>query len=123
MATVLIIEDCPDIRENVAEILLLQAYEVHAAADGPTGIEMANRLLPHLILCDVLMPGANGYDVFNTLKGNPATAAIPFIFLTANAEKSHMKAGLDMGASAYIRKPFEMEELLETVAGCLRYKP
>lgn len=119
MATVLVIEDNPDIRENMCELLDLAGYTSIYAQDGTGGIEAAARHLPDIILCDVLMPDIDGYEVFNRLKNNVATACIPFVFVTANAEKINMQTGLAMGARAYVRKPFDIDELLQTVASCL----
>lgn len=115
MKTILLIEDNNDIRENTCELLELEGYKVMLALDGKTGLILATEHLPDVILCDIMMPGADGYEVFNGLKANPATQAIPFIFLTASAEKKEVAAGLQMGASGYIRKPFEPKELFETI--------
>lgn len=119
MALILLIEDNLEIRENITEILELTGHEIVVAENGTDGIAAAKEKMPELILCDVLMPETNGYEVFNALKATDSTANIPFIFVTANAEKSEMQIGLKMGAHAYIRKPFEMEELLEAIDKCL----
>src|SRR5574337_1985274 len=87
MATILIIEDNSDIRENTTEILELEGHRVETAVDGIAGRAIAREKLPDLILCDIMMPGLNGYDVLLELKNNASTAGIPFIFVTANAEK------------------------------------
>ncbi|HTK19505.1 MAG TPA: response regulator [Mucilaginibacter sp.] len=115
MKTILLIEDNNDIRENTCELLELEGYKVMLALDGKTGLILATEHLPDVILCDIMMPGADGYEVFNGLKANPATQTIPFIFLTASAEKKEVAVGLQMGASGYIRKPFEPKELFETI--------
>ncbi len=115
MALVLLIEDNLEIRENVTEILDLAGHDVFVAENGTTGLLLAAEKLPHLILCDILMPETNGYDVIKGLKENPDTSCIPFIFVTASAEKTDVMKGLGMGADGYIRKPFELEELLETI--------
>ena len=115
MKTILIIEDNLEIRENTSEILELEGYEVITAMNGKLGFELAKERMPDLILCDIMMPEMNGYEVFEHLKMNEKTSAIPFIFITASAEKSEVRLGLNMGAAGYIRKPFEENELLETV--------
>lgn len=120
MALILVIEDNLEIRENITEMLALSGHEVIIAENGAIGISMALENLPHIILCDILMPEASGYEVFKNLNGNAATADIPFVFVTASAEKSEVQAGLDMGAHGYIRKPFEMEELLGTINSLLK---
>ncbi|MFD2872942.1 response regulator transcription factor [Mucilaginibacter ximonensis] len=120
MRTILLIEDNNDIRENTCELLELEGYNVIFALNGKTGLTLASQHLPDLILCDIMMPEANGYEVFAGLQAAPATRAIPFIFLTASAEKKEVAAGLEMGASGYIRKPFEPEELFEAIRQSLK---
>lgn len=120
MADILLIEDNMEIQENTAELLELEGYQVTVAKDGKTGIELATGNPPDLVLCDIQMPEADGYEVLEALKNNPATADIPFIFLTASAEPSEKQEGLDRGADEYIRKPFEVERLLDAISGCLK---
>ncbi len=113
---ILIIEDNEDIRENLAEILELAGYETHTAENGKIGVEMAEKILPDLILCDVMMPVLDGFGVLNILHKKNQTADIPFIFLTAKSEKSDFRYGMNLGADDYITKPFETNELLQVVA-------
>lgn len=120
MKTILLIEDNNDIRENTCELLELEGYKVILALNGKTGLILATEHLPDLIICDIMMPEANGYEVFNGLQANPAARAIPFIFLTASAEKKTVAACLEMGASGYIRKPFEPEELFKAIKKSLK---
>lgn len=119
MKTILLIEDNHNIRENTCELLELEGYKVISAMNGSNGITLAEEKKPDIILCDIWMPETNGYEVFNTLKNNPATAQIPFIFLSASVEKKEVEEGLGMGAHGYIKKPFQAEELFDTVASCL----
>lgn len=119
MTTILLIEDNRDIRENTSEILELENYSVLTAANGRIGLALAKEKLPDLILCDILMPEMNGYEVFEGLKESDSTRNIPFIFVTASVEKKEIQTGFDMGAVGYIRKPFDTNELLETIASCL----
>ena len=119
MKTILLIEDNHDIRENTHEMLELEGYKVLVAMNGKTGLAMAKEKIPDIILCDIMMPEADGNEVFNGLKKDLSTAGIPFIFLTASAEKSEVEAGLGMGANGYIRKPFEPDELFDTIIECL----
>ena len=120
MKRILLIEDNLEIRENTAEILELEGYEVTTAVNGKIGFELARNNPPDLILCDILMPEMTGYEVFEHLKMNEDTSSIPFIFITASAEKSEVQIGLNMGAAGYVRKPFEEKELLDAVGECLR---
>ena len=115
MSTILLIEDHTEIRENTTEILELEGYNVLTARNGKDGIDVAKSALPDLILCDVLMPEANGWEVIKELKATPATASIPFLFITASVEKREMQTGFDLGAIGYVRKPFEHEELITAI--------
>jgi CRP-like cAMP-binding protein/ActR/RegA family two-component response regulator len=115
MKKVLVIEDNPEVRENLAEILELSDYHVSTAENGIVGIEIAQREKPDLILCDVMMPELDGFGVLRILSGRPETSDIPFIFLTAKTEKSDMRKGMNLGADDYITKPFDDVELLNAI--------
>ncbi|MEO3405551.1 response regulator [Mucilaginibacter sp. CAU 1740] len=119
---ILIIEDNTDIRENVVEILQLAGYNVLEAANGRHGVELATNHIPDIILCDIMMPELDGYGVLYMLNKNPATAAIPFIFLTAKAERLDLRKGMEMGADDYLTKPFDDIELLNAVESRLKKK-
>lgn len=119
MKTVLIIEDNLEIRENTTEILELANFNVITAVNGKEGIAVAEIKLPDVILCDILMPQMDGYDVIKKIKKNPLTSKIPFIYVTASAEKSEIKMAMDMGADGYVKKPFDVKELMETIHGVL----
>jgi CheY-like chemotaxis protein len=120
MTTILLIEDSPEIRENICEILELENYSVLTAENGTKGLALAKETLPDLILCDVLMPEMSGYQVFDGLKEYDSTRNIPFVFVTANVDKREIQAGLDMGIAGYIRKPFDTSELLEIIVAILK---
>ncbi|WP_432712220.1 response regulator [Pedobacter sp.] len=120
--TILIIEDNNDIRESTAEILELADFEVIQAKNGRIGVELATKHLPDLILCDIMMPELDGYGVLFLLNKNPQTSAIPFIFLTAKAERLDMRKGMEMGADDYLTKPFDDVELLNAIESRLRKK-
>jgi CRP/FNR family cyclic AMP-dependent transcriptional regulator len=115
MPLILYIDDNRNMRENGTEILELEGYEVIIACNGQEGFVLARERKPHLILCDVIMPVQDGYETIKQLKSDPVLSKIPFIFVTASAEKSEMSKGLELGAFAYIRKPFDGEELLSVV--------
>ncbi|MGB0917078.1 MAG: response regulator [Flavobacteriales bacterium] len=112
---ILVIEDNLEMRENIAEILELSNYEVITAEDGRKGVAAAKSELPDLIICDVMMPELDGYGVLHMLGKDPATLAIPFIFLTAKSESVDIRKGMGMGADDYITKPFEEMDLLDAV--------
>jgi DNA-binding response OmpR family regulator len=116
---ILIIEDNNDIRESAAEILELTGYRVLQAEHGKAGVELALQNHPDLILCDIMMPELDGYDVLLMLNTNTETLAIPFIFLTAKAECIDICKGMEMGADDYLTKPFDDMELLTTVENVL----
>ncbi|MEB8329882.1 response regulator [Flavobacteriaceae bacterium KMM 6897] len=115
METILIIEDNIDVRENIADILELENYRVATAENGTIGIEKAKSIVPDLIICDIMMPGIDGYEVLHRLNEEPSTAGIPFIFLTAKAERSDMRMGMNLGADDYLTKPFEEKDLFEAI--------
>lgn len=112
---ILVIEDNPEMRENIAEILELANYEIVTAEDGKKGVAAAKSERPDLIICDVMMPELDGYGVLHILGKDPVTLAIPFIFLTAKSESVDVRKGMGMGADDYITKPFEEMDLLDAV--------
>ncbi len=116
MKRILIIEDDRTLRENTSIFLEEEGYEVIKAKDGSEGVQMALQYLPDLILCDIAMPKLNGYEVYNTLQEIKSTSLIPFIFLTAKTEKEDIRAGMQLGADDYITKPFDYDDLLNTIA-------
>lgn len=122
MTKILIIEDNDDIRENVMEILGLAGYEVFEANNGKTGAEMAMKLLPDLILCDIMMGDLDGYGVLHLLNKNSDTKVIPFIFMTAKSERSDVRKGMELGADDYLTKPFDDTELLNAIETRLKKK-
>jgi len=122
MKTILLIEDNLEIRENTTEILELEGYKLISAENGRIGLDLAKTHNPDLVLCDIMMPEMDGYEVFEHLKMTDQTSLIPFIFITASAEKSEVQKGLNMGAIGYIRKPFTERELLDTINDCFNGK-
>jgi two-component system sensor histidine kinase/response regulator len=115
MHKILIIEDTPDVRELIADTLRLNGFDTVAAADGEAGIQAALAELPDLILCDVQMPRKDGFEVLADLRKRPATATIPFVFLTGQADKFHMRQGMNLGADDFLAKPFMLQELMAAV--------
>jgi CRP/FNR family transcriptional regulator, cyclic AMP receptor protein len=120
MKKILLIEDNDDIRENTAEILELSNYKVIAAENGKVGVEKAIEHTPDLIVCDIMMPGLDGYGVLHAVHKNEAIKNTPFIFLTAKTERSDFRKGMELGADDYITKPFEGIELLNAVESRLK---
>ncbi|WP_317897604.1 response regulator [Aurantibacillus circumpalustris] len=120
MKTILIIEDNNDVRENTAEILELANYKVLQAENGKIGVELAQKMKPDLIICDIMMPVLDGYGVIHLLNKSQETASIPFIFLTAKTERLDFRKGMEMGADDYISKPFDDIELLNAIESRLK---
>ena len=120
MKTILLIEDDADMRENTAEILELADYRVLKAENGRQGVEAAKKETPDLVLCDIMMPELDGHGVLYLLGRDPATAEIPFIFISAKAERGDVRKGMELGADDYLTKPFEESELLNAVEGRLK---
>jgi len=115
MKKVLIIEDTLEVRENLAEILELSNYEVLTAENGKIGVKKALQHSPDVIICDVMMPELDGFGVLKILDSKPLTRDIPFIFLTAKADKLDVRKGMNLGADDYITKPFDDLELLDAL--------
>ena len=120
MKKILLIEDNPDLRENTAELLQLANYQVISASNGKEGLEQALLFRPDLIICDILMPGLDGYGVLHALHKNENIRSTPFIFLTAKTELCDQRKGMELGADDYILKPFTGTELLTAVESRLR---
>ncbi len=120
MKKILVIEDHADVRENLAEILTLSNYVAITAENGKIGAAKAQAELPDLILCDIMMPELDGYGVLHILSRQATTADIPFVFLTAKAEKDDFRRGMSLGADDYIVKPFDDVVLLQTIENRLK---
>src|SRR5690242_15659586 len=91
---ILVIEDEPEMRRNLVTILKLEKFHPLAAENGRTGLELARKEKPDLILCDIMMPELDGHEVVQALRTDSQLAAIPFIFLTAKGEKTDQRAGM-----------------------------
>jgi signal transduction histidine kinase/DNA-binding response OmpR family regulator len=107
---VLVIEDNDDIR-NFLRLTLEPKYRVFEAIDGETGIAKATEIIPDIIICDIMMPGKDGFEVTKVLKKQEKTSHVPIVLLTAKAGVENRITGLETGADAYIPKPFSSEEL------------
>ena len=115
MKKILLIEDNIDVRESTAEILALSGYEVTTAINGKLGVQKALEDQFDLVICDIMMPELDGYGVLRILSKNPKTNSIPFIFLSAKAEKQDFRRGMQMGADDYLTKPFDDVDLLDAI--------
>ncbi len=120
MTKILVIEDEESVRLNLVEMLEAEDYEAVSAPNGMIGAMGALDHIPDLVICDVMMPELDGYGVLETLRQDPATAAIPFIFLTAKADKGDIREGMELGADDYLTKPFTRNELLQSITTRLK---
>jgi len=116
---ILIIEDEEDIRQTLQDLLEIHGHTLLAAAEGREGLKLAEER-PDLILCDINMPGMNGYEVVAAIQQLPHCRDIPFIFLTAMADRAAQRRGMELGADDYLTKPCSERELLEAIAARVR---
>ncbi len=117
---ILLVDDDPAILEGVADLLELHGYEVSTAINGREALAVMQRRVPDLVISDIMMPDMDGYEFFNAVRSNPAWTPIPFVFLTARGQPTDIRRGSNLGADAYLTKPFEPEDLLVTVRGRLK---
>lgn len=115
MSLILVIEDETQILLNLQEILELEDFSVITAANGKIGLQLAKSKNPDLIICDIMMPELNGYEVLTEVRQDPKCADIPLIFLTAKADRNDLRQGMGLGADDYITKPFEPCEIIQAV--------
>lgn len=120
MTKILVIEDEQSVRENILDLLEAEGFEAIGAKNGHIGVTWAWEHKPDLIICDVMMPELDGYEVLNLLRQEPNTSTMPFIFLTAKADKTSLRQGMEMGADDYLTKPFTKPELLGAIAARLK---
>jgi CheY-like chemotaxis protein len=118
MQTVLVIEKNRANRDNILRILRYDGFRTIGAETAALGIELAQRYLPHLVLCDI-SPGLDGYGVLETLGRISATQHIPLIFVTTKASPVEVQYGLSLGVDGYLTKPFSSSQLRESIAQCL----
>jgi len=120
MKRILVIEDEPEMRRNIAALLRYRNYEPIEAENGRKGVELARREKPDLILCDVMMPELDGYGVLQALQEDTTLALVPFIFLTAKGEKNDLRSGMNLGADDYLTKPVANKDLVSAIEARLR---
>jgi diguanylate cyclase (GGDEF)-like protein len=114
-ARIVVAEDEDAIRENLARLLKIEGFDVAAAANGKEALALVREHLPALIVSDVMMPVLDGHGLLQAVRDDPLTASIPFIFLTARADRRDLRAGMNLGADDYLVKPFQRDELLAAV--------
>lgn len=116
MKKILIIEDEPDLCESIAEIIEMHNFKSLTAENGIEGLEYIKEELPDLVLCDVDMPGIDGYGVLSALRQNPKTMNLPLIFITGKDQRDDVRLGMKLGADDYLTKPFTATELMNAIA-------
>ena len=116
MTCILVIEDEDLIRESLEDLLSLEGFEVITAENGERGVNLASQKHPDLILCDVMMPILNGYEVLEKLRQNKTLSTVPFLFLTSMMDRRSTRKGMALGADDYLEKPCTKDELLEAIA-------
>lgn len=115
MRKILVVEDAQSLRKDIVEMLGFEGFQAVGAENGIVGVQRARELLPDLIICDIMMPGLDGYGVLSELRHDSVTATIPFIFLTARTDRVDVRQGMELGADDFLTKPFHAAELLATV--------
>lgn len=112
---ILVIEEEAQTRNLFLDGLAAQGFYILSAENGRMGIQLAQTELPDLIICGVMIPKLDGYSVLTTLRQNPATAIIPFIFVTAKGTRRDVRKGMELGANDYLTKPCTLEELVSAI--------
>ncbi len=123
VASILVIEDETPIRENLMRFLRLEGHQVTVAVDGQAGLDAAQAQAPELIFCDYLMPRMNGFQVLQAMQRDSVLRAVPFVVLSASAEPELLSDALKLGASAYVTKPFQLEQLADLLRSLLPEQP
>ena len=119
MSKILVIEDSAEVRDRIVTSLSFEGFDIVEAEDGEAGVQLAMETKPDLIIFDVMMPKLDGHATLTALRENSATAAIPFIFLTARAAPADRMYSVRVGADDYFTKPFDPQELIRRVANLL----
>jgi DNA-binding response OmpR family regulator len=116
---ILIVEDEPHITLSLEFLLRREGYETASASDGEEGLALVKRLRPDAVLLDVMMPKRNGYEVCQAIRADPDIRSTPVIMLSAKGQEVEILKGLELGASAYVTKPFGNAEILEAIRAVL----
>jgi signal transduction histidine kinase len=115
MITILVIDDDASIRNNLIDMLEAEGFKAAGAENGLKGVQLAQASPPDLIICDIMMPELDGYGVLQALRTDERTATLPFIFLTAKAERTDLRLGMGQGADDYLTKPFTRNEVMSAI--------
>lgn len=114
-AKVLVVDDEPNVLRSLVQYLTIEEFEVETASNGEEALEKVGTFNPELILLDVMMPGMDGFEVLDKVKDIPGHADTPVIMLTAKDQSSDVLKGYQSGATSYLVKPFNLDELVDTI--------
>lgn len=112
---ILVVDDDEHILRSLSQYLELEDFNVVSASSGPEALTLFQQEKPDLLVLDVMMPGMDGFQVLETLRGNPETAGVPVLMLTARDQHNDILKGYQMGATSYLVKPFNLDELVEAI--------
>jgi len=119
MKKILVIQYSDSVRANIVDLLNMENFVPIEAENGFVGVELAQKVAPDLIICDLLLPQLDGYGVLSALRQTVATATIPFVFLTCMLTQEDWQKGIFLGANDYLLKPFNIQKLLNTINALL----
>jgi len=117
---VLVVDDSPSVRRVVSNMLKAHSWEVQTARDGVEALEVIARQMPAAVLLDIEMPRMDGYELMATVRSQEQYRQLPLIVLTSRAATKHQQRALQLGADAYVVKPYQDEELLSTIAALVQ---
>lgn len=112
---ILVVDDDEHILRSLSQYLELEDFQVVSASSGPEALELFEKEQPELLVLDVMMPGMDGFQVLETLRKNPQTSHVPVLMLTARDQHNDILKGYQMGATSYLVKPFNLDELVEAI--------
>ena len=115
MVRILVIDEDDVLRTSLRRLLVLEGHTVTEAGCGADGVSAALADPPEVVLCDLIMPGMDGYEVMRRLRADARTAAVPFVVVTGSATPADVERGLRLGVDGYVTKPFEIDALLAVV--------
>jgi len=117
---IIVIDDETNIRETITDILTFQGYEVYAASGGKMGLQLILKEQPDLVLCDIMMPDMDGYEVLTRIRGEEHLKSLPFLLISAKNDSESIRTGMNLGSDDYLSKPFKSSELVTAIETKLR---
>ncbi|MBS2035538.1 response regulator [bacterium] len=120
---ILVVDDDEHILRSLSQYLELEDFNVVSASSGPEALTLFQQEKPDLLVLDVMMPGMDGFQVLEKLRNDPETASVPVLMLTARDQHNDILKGYQMGATSYLVKPFNLDELVEAIREVFASKP